>query len=149
MPTMTTTKRADELRGSQQTRELPIQIRASDDDARTMELAFASEMPVERWWGAEILDHSPGAVRLGRANDGAALLLQHDRDQHIGVVESARVDNDRVARAVVRFSRSAARRGRSTRMCATASAVSSPWATAFTSCASRVRERRTRDLSNH
>ena len=80
---------------------------AIDEDARTIEMAFSSETPVERHFGNEVLDHSPESVDLIRLNDGAPLLLEHDRTQQIGVIESARVDSDRVGRAVVRFSQSA------------------------------------------
>lgn len=91
--------------GTLQTRELRIDSRAIDEAARTVELAFSSEAPVERWWGREILDHGAKAVRLGRMRDGAPLLLDHRTGQQIGVIESARIDADRVGRALVRFSR--------------------------------------------
>ena len=41
-------------------------------------IAFASDLPHERWWGIEILDCSPEAVRLDRLNDGAAILYNHN-----------------------------------------------------------------------
>ena len=96
-------------RGAMAQRSMAIQTRLLDDAARTVELAFSSETPVERWYGNEVLSHSSGAVRLNRINDGAALLRNHDSDQHIGVVESARIDQDGVGRAVVRFSSRTAR----------------------------------------
>ncbi|TQQ56598.1 phage major capsid protein, partial [Vibrio cholerae] len=37
-----------------------------NEEDRTAELTFSSEYPVERWFGFEILDHSPGAVRMQR-----------------------------------------------------------------------------------
>ena len=80
---------------------------AVDEDARTVELSFSSESPVERAFGTEVLDHSPDSVDLSRLNDGAPLLIEHDRNQQVGVIESARVDEDKVGRAVVRFSKSA------------------------------------------
>lgn len=43
-------------------------------------IAFASDLPYERWWGIEILDCSPEAVRLDRLNDGAAILYNHNWD---------------------------------------------------------------------
>ncbi|MEX1115436.1 MAG: phage major capsid protein [Akkermansiaceae bacterium] len=70
---------------------------------RTIEIAFSSEAPVERYFGTEILDHSPKSVRLGRLNNGGAVLLEHDRNRQIGVIVSARIDSDRVGRAVIRF----------------------------------------------
>ena len=78
-----------------------------DADARTVEVAFSSETPVTRWFGTEILDHSPGAMNDSRLSDGAAVLWNHNTDVQIGVVESASVDGDRVGRAVLRFGSSA------------------------------------------
>src|SRR5215831_8999735 len=72
----------------------------------TVEIAFSSEQPVERIFGIEILDHGQGSVDLRRLNTGAPLLLNHNTDQQIGVVESAKIDSDRKGRATVRFSRS-------------------------------------------
>ncbi|MBM4201462.1 MAG: phage major capsid protein, partial [Gammaproteobacteria bacterium] len=67
-----------------------IEIRALDNDAQTVELSFSSESPVERQFGAEILDHAPGSVRIGRLNGAAPLLVNHNPDDQVGVVESAR-----------------------------------------------------------
>lgn len=75
-------------------------------EARTAEIAFSSEAEVRRWFGVEVLDHSPGAMVMDRLATGAALLWNHDWDEQIGVVESARIDQDRKGRATVRFSRS-------------------------------------------
>lgn len=80
---------------------------AIDVEKRTVQLAFSSETPVERFWGIEILDHSKGAVDLSRLADGA-VLFNHDVSEHHGVVESAHVDKDKVGRATVRFSRKVA-----------------------------------------
>ncbi len=83
------------------------EVREIDTEARTVELAFSSEEPVERWFGEEVLDHSPGAMRVERLEQGAALLINHDWDDQIGVVESVSIGDDRRGRAVVRFGRSA------------------------------------------
>lgn len=81
---------------------------AVDMAARTVELSFSSETEsVERWFGIEILGHDAEEVDLSRLNNGAPLLWMHNwRDQR-GVVESARIDGDKVGRAIVRLSRSA------------------------------------------
>jgi len=76
---------------------------AVNEEARTVEISFSSEEPVERWFGLEILDHSPSSIRLGRLADGGALLVDHDPRDHVGVVENVSVDADRKGRAVVRF----------------------------------------------
>ena len=89
------------LRGMAFTRE------AINVEARTVELAFASETPYERWWGVEILDCAPKAMRLQRIKSGAPLLCDHNTRDQIGVIESVQIGADKVARAVVRFGRSA------------------------------------------
>ena len=80
-------------------------IREIDQEARTVQLAFSSEAPVQRWFGDEVLSHEAGAMRLARMESGAALLVNHDWDDQIGVVESIEIGSDRVARALVRFGR--------------------------------------------
>lgn len=77
-----------------------------DEEKRTVNLAFSSEEPYERYWGIEILDHAAKSVRLERINDGP-LLVDHDTRDHVGVVESVSIDADRVGRASVRFGKSA------------------------------------------
>lgn len=92
----------------QEFRTIELAREAVDADKRTVELAFASEWPVERWWGIEVLDMSAGAIRMDRLNGGRhPLLVDHSSRDQIGVVERAWVDGDKKARAVVRFSRSA------------------------------------------
>lgn len=80
----------------------------SDNDSRTVLLAFSSETPVTRNIGGqeynEILLHGSENVSLERLNSGAALLFNHNMDSHIGTIESASIDSDHVGRALVRFS---------------------------------------------
>ncbi|WP_417842019.1 phage major capsid protein [Terasakiella sp.] len=78
-------------------------IRSFDEENRTVELAFSSETPVMRWFGEEVLDHSPEAINTERLEDGAALLMNHDWEDQVGVVESVTIGADRVGRAVVRL----------------------------------------------
>lgn len=77
-------------------------VESVDEENRTVELAFSSEYPVERWFGYEVLDHSSGAVRMARFEAGASALVNHDWDDLVGVIESARVEKGK-GRAVVRF----------------------------------------------
>lgn len=90
-----------------QYRHLVVERAALNEEARTVELAFSSEEPYDRYWGTEILDHAPSSVRLGRLKNGGALLLDHDPKRHIGVVEKVAIGDDRLGRAVVRFGRGA------------------------------------------
>ncbi|MEL0098449.1 MAG: phage major capsid protein [Opitutae bacterium] len=76
-----------------------------DEENRTIELSFSSETPVSRYFGYEILDHKKTSVDLSRLNDSAPLLVNHNTDDQVGVVEVARLEDGK-GRAVVRFSRS-------------------------------------------
>lgn len=80
---------------------------AINDKDRTVEIAFSSEAPVERWFGTEVLGHDAANVRLGRLNNGGAVLVEHDRRDQVGVVVKASIDKDRKGRAVIRFGKSA------------------------------------------
>lgn len=124
-PAAATDDKARQLKGSHQTRAVTDEqlrklkaeglrrdmvvgeVRAIDEEKRTVELAFSSEAEVERWFGIEVLDHSPGAMRTDRLTNGGATLVNHDWDDHVGVVESVTVGADRRGRAVVRFGRGA------------------------------------------
>lgn len=88
-------------------RGLLVERAAINEEARTAALAFASETPYERWWGIEILDCTATSMRQGRLRSGANLLCDHDTRDVVGVVESVEIGADRVARAVVRFGKSA------------------------------------------
>lgn len=90
-----------------QFRILEIDRGKVDDEKRTVELSFSSEIEVERWWGIEVLDHSPNSVRLDRLNNGGALLVEHDTREQVGVVEKAEITSEKRGRAVVRFGKSA------------------------------------------
>lgn len=92
--------------GTRVERSFLVTRAAIDEAARTVELAFSSEEPYDRYWGREILDHSKKSVRLGRLKAGGPLLCDHDARDHVGVIESVRIDDDLVGRAVVRFGKS-------------------------------------------
>ncbi len=94
--------------------ELPVLTRAAsaesitvDAESRTIEFPFSSELPVERWFGDEVLSHDTKAADLTRLNDGAPLLFNHDMDSIVGVVERAWIDKDKRGYAKVRFARTA------------------------------------------
>lgn len=76
-------------------------------DDRTVRLAFASDKPIRHAFGDLVLSMEASAVRLGRMAAGAPLLLNHDTDSQIGVIERVDLGEDGMARAEVRFSRSA------------------------------------------
>lgn len=79
---------------------------AIDQDARTVEMSFASDFPVTRYDWIEVLDVAGMDMsRIG--SGGAAFLVEHDRRDQVGVIESVSVGSDNIARAKVRFGRSA------------------------------------------
>ena len=78
------------------------------DDERTIEFPFSSEYPVARYFGNEVLQHDERSVDLGRLNDAAPLLFNHDPGKVIGVVERAWIDGQKKrGYATVKFSRNA------------------------------------------
>lgn len=97
---------ADE-RTKRLTREAEFDRASINAESRTVELSFASELPVDRWFGREILDMRAESVDLSRMNAGAALLINHDWDRQVGVVTKAWIDGaTKKAKASVKLSRS-------------------------------------------
>lgn len=94
------------LQDGKAVRSLQFERNTIIEEARTVVLAFASETPVERWWGIEILDCTASAMRQGRLRAGANLLCDHNTRDVVGVVESVEIGTDKVCRAVVRFGKS-------------------------------------------
>lgn len=93
--------------GSRESRAFQFDRAQVDEEQRTVTLAFASEFPVDRYWGREILDMQESSIRLGRLRGGAPLLMDHDATDQVGVIESVDIGLDRVGRALVRFGKSA------------------------------------------
>ena len=91
------------MNGEKRFRSATIEKKAINEESRTVELSFSSEAPYERSFGIEILWHDQDSVDLSRLRNGAPVLVNHDPNQVAGVVEEARVDSDRVGRAVVRI----------------------------------------------
>lgn len=92
-----------DFENKQMHRALGLTREAVNEEARTVQLAFASEDPYDRWFGTEILDCTITSVRLERLLNKAPLLFNHDRDALIGVVEQVSLGADKVCRATVRF----------------------------------------------
>lgn len=76
-----------------------------NEDERRVSMALSSEEPVERSFGTEILEHSSEAIDLSFLASGRApLLLDHDPQKQVGVIESVDLDGSaRRLRATVRF----------------------------------------------
>src|SRR3972149_8889172 len=90
----------------------PVTREQINKEARTIDISFSSELPVIRWYGIEILDHSSKAMRMDRAVAGIALLFNHNRSMHLGIMENCRCnDDEKKGRGTARFGRSALAEG--------------------------------------
>lgn len=83
------------------------QVRGLDKEKRTVRVQFSSEAAVKRWFGQEILDHSPASVDMSRIQRGAAVLLEHDTSQRCGITEGGEITTKKTGEAEVRFARTA------------------------------------------
>lgn len=72
-----------------------IRAMEGEGNERKFLLSFSSEEPYDRGWCIEILDHSPGCVDLTRLNDIGVLLFNHDRDDVLGKINRAWVEDAR------------------------------------------------------
>jgi HK97 family phage major capsid protein len=108
----------DEREGHDAEREVPAELerrsmhldaKPVEEDTRRVRMSISSEEPVERSYGMEVLEHSEEAIDMSFLNSGRApLLLDHDPERQVGVVESAELDGSaRRLRATVRFGKGA------------------------------------------
>ena len=79
-----------------------------DKDDRRVDMSVSSELEVERSFGREIVVHREDTLDLKFLRSGnAPLLLDHDPERQIGVIESVNLDDSaRRLRATVRFGKS-------------------------------------------
>ena len=85
-------------------RTITITRADAQETDRCVNVRFSTEQPVITWFGYEILDHSAGAVRMGRITNGAPVLKDHNRGIQTGVVEDAEIsDAEKCGRACLRF----------------------------------------------
>ena len=90
-------------------RAMDMETGSVDEDTRRVRMSVSSEEPVMRSFGMEVLEHSTDAVDLSFLNSGRApLLLDHDPEKQIGVIESVELDGSaRRLRATARFGKGA------------------------------------------
>jgi len=72
-------------------------------DPKQFTAALSSELPVERWFGSEVLRHSAESVNMERASRGLPLLFNHDTSLPIGRARNVRLDGNKL-RAEIDFS---------------------------------------------
>jgi phage head maturation protease len=83
-------------------RTIEIEHKRADAKSRSFPASLSSELPVERSFGWEVLDHTATAIDMSRCADGLPLLFAHDPAKPIGMVENVRLV-DKKLRANVRF----------------------------------------------
>lgn len=82
-----------------------LQIRAIDENSRSVDISFSSESPVGRHYGTEILSHNADAVNFERINSGLAVaLFNHDSSEIMGKITNAYLDEtERKCKATIIF----------------------------------------------
>ena len=90
-------------------RAMSLEASPIDEEKRTVKIAISSEEPVARSFGNEVLEHSAEAIDLSFLASGRApVLLDHDPEKVVGVIESVDLDSSaRRLRATVRFGKGA------------------------------------------
>lgn len=77
-----------------------------NEEERTADFSFASDEPIEHWFGCVILETEEKAVDLSRVDNGVCpFLVNHRTDQQVGVVQSVKLGKGKVS-GTVKFSRS-------------------------------------------
>ncbi|MCD8294672.1 MAG: HK97 family phage prohead protease [Clostridia bacterium] len=71
--------------------------RKADDgeSGRKFTLSFSSEIPYDRWWGTEILDHAEGAIDISRLSEIGCILFNHNPDAVVGRITDVWVEDSR------------------------------------------------------
>ena len=72
-----------------------LSVREVEGEERKIILSFSSDTPYERWWGVEILSHSPDSVDLSRLNQIGILLFNHNADKVLGKILRAWIENSK------------------------------------------------------
>jgi HK97 family phage major capsid protein/HK97 family phage prohead protease len=80
-------------------RELEVEgfVVRKEDTTYRLSFSAASDYPVERYFGTEVLDFGKDAVRLDRASRGAMpLLFNHDMGAPLGMIDKASIADGRM-----------------------------------------------------
>lgn len=90
-------------------RAIHMEDKAIDEETRRVKVGVSTEEPVQRSFGMEVIDHTKASMNLEFLNSGRApLLLDHDMEKQIGVIERVELDETaRRLRAEVRFGKGA------------------------------------------
>jgi HK97 family phage prohead protease len=78
------------------TRDVVIDYRNADLEARTVPCTFSSDTPIMRGGATETLAHGPENIDLARAADGLPLLYNHDPGVFLGAVRGLKPENGKL-----------------------------------------------------
>jgi HK97 family phage major capsid protein/HK97 family phage prohead protease len=74
-----------------------IEIKREADQATALSFPASSEVPIDRWFGTEVLVHEKAALRSGRLDTGSVpLLFNHDWDDPVGMVDRGSIRDGRL-----------------------------------------------------
>ena len=91
---LTSKERKDFENLETRTMSLEFERAEGEEDERRVSLSFASEEPVMRSFGWEVLSHEREDIDLEFMESGRApLLMNHDPSVQIGVIEKASLDS--------------------------------------------------------
>ena len=85
------------------------ETRKNNEAPLRFDASLSSEYAYLRGYGYEVLSHEPDAINMERAADGLPLLVQHDHDRPVGMVENIRIMGRKLRASIRFFSTSAGR----------------------------------------
>lgn len=77
------------------TRVFAIKDTAINDNNRSVHVSFSSEKPYKRFFGEEILLHTPEAINLERLKNLGVSLFNHDINYVLGKLENVELDTEK------------------------------------------------------
>lgn len=90
-------KNREDQRSIKGTHERTFTLEASDaGGSRSYTASLSSELPVERFFGSEILRHDDDSINMARASRGLPLLFNHNTDEPLGKVRNIRIEGDKL-----------------------------------------------------
>lgn len=99
-----TTEILERLQREPIVRTFVIDRASADDDSRTVRIAIASDKPIDHWFGQLELSMDKKAIRTERMDEiGIPLLMGHDSNRQVGIIENYSIDMDGMLRGDARF----------------------------------------------
>lgn len=98
---------AKKQKTGKQERTFEVEVREINEEARTVEISFSSELPYTRWFGTEILSHNEKDIHLDRLKEVGSVLFSHGRDPNYGQMPIGKFEKiwleDNKGKAIIGF----------------------------------------------